>query len=64
MFQHATKGCHINRIYGATKPPVCGNCQLAKPDLKVCSRCMKVSYCGRECQKAHYPSHKSQCAPK
>ncbi|CAI5496150.1 unnamed protein product [Closterium sp. Naga37s-1] len=29
--------------------------------LKNCSGCGKVAYCSRECQKAHWPSHKLTC---
>jgi hypothetical protein len=31
--------------------------------LKLCSKCKKVLYCNRDCQKAHYPSHKPNCKP-
>jgi len=45
----------------------CGNC--GKTDLKLlqCSRCFFQQYCGKECQKAHWPQHKQVCkvaAPK
>ena len=29
--------------------------------LKKCSRCKKVYYCGRECQKLHWKTHKEEC---
>jgi hypothetical protein len=29
--------------------------------LKRCARCQQVSYCSRECQKAHWKLHKLQC---
>ncbi|CAI5530365.1 unnamed protein product [Closterium sp. Naga37s-1] len=32
--------------------------------LKACARCGKAAYCNRECQKAHWPSHKLTCQPK
>lgn len=33
-----------------------------KAELKKCSRCKKVAYCGPECQKAHWiASHKQDC---
>jgi len=30
-------------------------------DLKMCSRCKKVYYCSRECQKKNYRVHKRYC---
>lgn len=29
--------------------------------LSHCARCMKVSYCSKECQVAHWPLHKQEC---
>jgi hypothetical protein len=29
--------------------------------LQKCSRCSSVRYCGRECQKTHWPAHKKEC---
>ena len=38
----------------------CAGCK--KPDpLKKCSRCKKASYCGAECQKKMWSSHKQEC---
>jgi len=39
---------------------VCGNCGLSNAELR-CSRCRKVSYCDRNCQKANWKKHKPQC---
>ena len=40
----------------------CSNCQkLTKP--RRCTRCLKVSYCGQECQRAHWKEHKKDCKP-
>ncbi|GMI31453.1 hypothetical protein TeGR_g13185 [Tetraparma gracilis] len=38
----------------------CGKTK-AEADLKVCSRCNLVKYCSRECQKAHWKTHKKTC---
>ena len=42
----------------------CYGCQQEKERviLSVCSRCMILQYCSRECQVAHRPRHKEDCA--
>jgi ankyrin repeat protein len=40
--------------------------RCAKPDcdgagVKKCAGCLKVYYCTRECQLAHWPAHKAEC---
>jgi len=45
--------------------PVCVQC-ANHPDagsLKRCSQCQVALYCGKECQKAHWPTHKLSCIP-
>lgn len=37
----------------------CGYC--SKEAVNRCSRCKQVFYCGRACQKAHWPQHKRHC---
>ncbi|CAI7738463.1 unnamed protein product [Closterium sp. NIES-54] len=39
----------------------CGTVEGGGMKLRSCSGCGKVAYCGRECQKAHWPSHKLTC---
>lgn len=42
----------------------CGNCKknfFHKAQLKKCSKCEKMRYCGRECQKADWKKHKKVC---
>lgn len=33
-------------------------------NLKKCSRCENVSYCSKECQRSHWPTHKPDCKKK
>ena len=46
-------------------PPQCAHCrQEAGPavELVQCSACRQVSYCGKQCQRAHWPAaHRAQC---
>jgi len=37
----------------------CSNC--GQPSVSSCSRCSAIRYCGKECQEAQWPSHKSIC---
>jgi hypothetical protein len=39
----------------------CDNCLEVIEHLNACSRCHCAQYCGRECQKKHFPSHKKEC---
>ena len=32
-----------------------------EPARRKCGKCVSVRYCTRDCQKAHWPLHKSQC---
>ena len=41
----------------------CWGCGLRQFILKKCSRCLKVWYCGAECQKKHWKLHKKVCTP-
>lgn len=48
---------------------LCGNCNKAEtsedaesPILKPCTMCKSVSYCSRNCKKAHAKQHKKVCA--
>ena len=41
----------------------CSYCSQHSDILKKCSRCRLVQYCGRECQKKHWNTHKSHCQP-
>ncbi|KAF7314692.1 MYND-type domain-containing protein [Mycena kentingensis (nom. inval.)] len=44
----------------------CGNAACNKREavvleFKQCAGCHQLSYCGKECQKAHWPEHKADC---
>ncbi|KAK7016728.1 hypothetical protein VNI00_018862 [Paramarasmius palmivorus] len=36
---------------------------LVPPPRQRCSRCTMVTYCSPECQRAHWPAHRSLCLP-
>jgi hypothetical protein len=65
------QGCHLNEYYQNRKESqeeeptnACGMCGLLESEvteLKVCSRCKKVYYCSKECQKKNYRVHKRYC---
>ncbi len=45
--------------------PTCASCDATLHDealRKRCGACRRVYYCGRDCQKAHWRTHKADCA--
>jgi hypothetical protein len=42
----------------------CGECKRSLKTSNVCGRCKKVRYCGVQCQKMHWPTHKKSCVKK
>lgn len=38
----------------------CNNC--SKECHKTCTLCQNARYCGKECQTAHWPTHKLTCS--
>jgi hypothetical protein len=42
---------------------VCGNCQKKSTTtpFRACSNCRTMRYCDRDCQVAHWPTHKNEC---
>lgn len=56
--------CLISRVFmGKLIDPVCPNCGRFDTEnkFKKCSACFLVLYCSRECQKAHWSTHKQEC---
>ncbi|CDW87758.1 mynd finger [Stylonychia lemnae] len=62
-FSHSNLGCNMKNYYKDQPLKVCGGCKKSSRQLKACSRCLKVYYCNRDCQKSHYPMHKVDCVP-
>lgn len=42
-------------------PNLCHVCKLSIAGIKKCTGCFMISYCSREHQKLHWPSHKALC---
>jgi hypothetical protein len=40
----------------------CAQCGKSPSSLKQCLKCHSVSYCDKDCQKAHFKTHKKVCA--
>ena len=40
---------------------ICGNLNCMKPGDRRCSRCKKMFYCSKECQKSEWLEHKKDC---
>jgi splicing suppressor protein 51 len=50
----------------ANERKTCAHCKTTAearglPSLQACARCKTALYCGRDCQKADYKSHKKFC---
>lgn len=39
----------------------CDNCQEMFEQVSKCAKCKIATYCGRDCQVAHWPEHKHEC---
>jgi hypothetical protein len=42
-------------------PQACAQCGKSPDSLKQCIKCHSVTYCNKDCQKAHYKAHKKAC---
>lgn len=43
--------------------PKCDGCDHHSKELMACARCQAVNYCGSECQREDWPTHKKVCKP-
>jgi len=65
----AAMSCDVSTLQHLSDPLLspnnvaCSYCNHRSNNLKRCSRCRSVQYCGQECQKRHWNTHKSQCQP-
>jgi MYND finger len=41
--------------------PACENCLTTTKPTALCANCHETSYCGKECQKADWKTHKQRC---
>ena len=57
------KKMHLEARKTIPKMGLCWNCKEEKNrvSLSVCSKCMVIQYCSRECQVAAWPGHKEFC---
>jgi len=42
---------------------MCENCGKQGGSMKRCARCKKMKYCSKNCQRAHWKTHKQDCVP-
>jgi hypothetical protein len=56
--KYAAAGRQIEYLEARTH---CGRPECDGAGVKKCASCLKVYYCGRECQLAHWPAHKTEC---
>jgi hypothetical protein len=47
----------------STNSKVCFRCKKYSKHLKYCAKCVRVSYCSKECQRENWSEHKRECKP-
>ncbi len=56
-----TRGFHVSTAKEKSAERTCNKCGLQGVGLQRCARCKKVWYCGRECQREDWKTHKGKC---
>ncbi|KAJ6457059.1 hypothetical protein C8R47DRAFT_1164628 [Mycena vitilis] len=52
----------VSAVWKSKNSRQCAHCEkISTSDLLLCSRCRLIHYCGRECQKLAWPTHKLVC---
>ncbi|CAG2104190.1 unnamed protein product [Medioppia subpectinata] len=51
----------IHVLNMSSKGKYCDNCFKRSDQLKRCSKCLRMYYCGKECQKNDWKYHKNEC---
>lgn len=63
MTGNCSNGAEINECIDTILAKLnseCENCGSSSKRLKICSKCEKVRYCSRECQKKDHKKHKHE----
>ena len=55
----------MHRKRSQVNPNICGFClkEGTERRFQKCGRCLSAKYCSKECQHAHWPTHKPLCRP-
>lgn len=48
-------------VFTGSHPTGCWECGNKEKTLKKCTKCKLAKYCGKECQHAHWKTHKAEC---
>jgi hypothetical protein len=61
--QEMREGMERHGIYPQKTKAGCSFCNAVADTMMQCSRCKAARYCGPQCQRAHWPTHKPTCSP-
>ncbi|CAG2101261.1 unnamed protein product [Medioppia subpectinata] len=51
----------VHVLYMTSKDKYCDNCFKRSDQLKRCTKCLHMYYCGKDCQKNDWKYHKNEC---